>query len=106
MMRDGAHVFINEMQQSPGALEDATLAMLQFPWNCVSSDSSIQNVLKQKAPDTQTVSVVSSSTTKLRCKHRRVASCSHAPMLFFATGARSRWYHAEDAPGNVIFPCN
>jgi hypothetical protein len=67
MMRDGAHVFINEIQRSPGALEDATLAMLQFPWNCVSADSSIQNVLKQKASDTQTVSVVSSSTTKLRC---------------------------------------
>jgi hypothetical protein len=63
MMRDGVNVFINEVQRSSGALEDATLAMLQFPWNSVTSDSSIQSVLKQNASDNQS----SSSTSRLRC---------------------------------------
>jgi hypothetical protein len=61
MMRDGANVFINEMQVTAGAFEDATLTMLRFPWNCVTSDSTIQNVLKQKATDEQ------SNGSKLRC---------------------------------------
>jgi hypothetical protein len=68
MMRDGANVFINEMQHTAGAFEDATLAMLQFPWNSVSSDASIQNILKQKTSDNQiTSSAGSSSASKLRC---------------------------------------
>lgn len=68
MMRDGVNVFVNEVQQSSGALEDATLAMLQFPWNSVTSDSSIQSVLKQNASDNQTISSSSSSSTsRLRC---------------------------------------
>lgn len=64
LMRDGANVFINEMQGTKGAFEDATLAMLQFPWNCVASDATIQNVLKQKAVDSPTGS---SSGSQLRC---------------------------------------
>jgi hypothetical protein len=68
MMRDGVNVFINEIQRSSGALEDATLAMLQFPWNSVTSDASIQSVLKQNASDNQTISGSnSSSTSRLRC---------------------------------------
>jgi hypothetical protein len=63
MMRDGANVFINERQSATCAFEDATLAMLQFPWNCVTSDSTIQTVLKQKTSD----SASSSGTSKLRC---------------------------------------
>ena len=67
MLRDGANVFINETERAAGAFEDATLAMLKFPWNAVTSDATIQNILKQKAPDAQNSSSSSSSTANLRC---------------------------------------
>ena len=70
MLRDGANVFINETERDAGAFEDATLAMLKFPWNAVTSDTTIQNILKQKAPNAQSSSSSSSSsssTANLRC---------------------------------------
>ena len=64
-MRDGVSLFINEMQCSPGAFEEATLTMLKFPWNSVTSDATIQSILKQQETDVH--SIGSSSSYKLRC---------------------------------------
>ena len=64
-MRDGVSLFINEMQRTVGAFEEATLAMLKFPWNSVTSDATIQSILKQQETDAHAVS--SSSASRLRC---------------------------------------
>jgi hypothetical protein len=49
MMRDGVSLFINEAQPATSAFEEATLSMIQFPWNTVTSDAIIQRILKEKA---------------------------------------------------------